>query len=93
MDDEQLIISTFKNKSVKDDFSVLVTKKKIQNRSYSFLAGQYYPTKMIYVPITEDEYDQKIRSLYQDINELFAKGHELEEQIKTIIGELKYDGA
>lgn len=91
-DDEQLIINTFKNKSVIDDFSALVTREKIQNRSYSFLAGQYYPTKMIYVPITEEEYKHQMTDLCNDINTLFEKGHKLEDEIKATMGELKYDG-
>lgn len=92
-DDEQLIINTFKNKDVVDDFSALVSKEKIQNRSYSFLAGQYYPTKMIYVPITAEEYEQQMANLCNEINELFKKGHKLEDEIKATMGEVKYDGA
>lgn len=92
-DDEQLIINTFKNKGVIDDFSTLVTREQIQNRNYSFLAGQYYPTKMIYVPITKEEYKQQMTDLCNDINTLFEKGHKLEDEIKRTMGELKYDGA
>ena len=46
-DDEKLIINTFKKQKSVDDFAALVTKKEIQNRSYSFLAGQYYPTNLL----------------------------------------------
>lgn len=90
-EDEWLIINTFKNKNVIDDFSVLVSKEKIQNRSYSFLAGQYYPAKMLYTPITRDEYNKQMDRLNEEIDKLFKKEHEIELQIKSIMGALKYE--
>lgn len=90
-EDERLIINTFKNKNVIDDFSVLVSKEKIQNRSYSFLAGQYYPAKMLYTPITRDEYNKQMDRLNEEIDKLFKKEHEIELQIKSIMGALKYE--
>lgn len=93
IEDEKLIIDTFKGKNVVDDFSALVTKEKIQNRSYSFLAGQYYPTKMVYVPISEDEFNENINKLSKEIADLFDEGNLLEKQIRKILGELKYDRA
>lgn len=89
--DEKLIINTFKLSEAVDDFSVKVTKDKIQERNYSFLAGQYFPTKMIYVSISEEEYHQKMDSLCKEIKELFDDSRKLEEQIEMVMEELIYD--
>jgi Type I restriction-modification system methyltransferase subunit len=90
-EDERFIISTFNNKVLVEDFSVLVTKEDIQGRNYSFLAGQYYPTKMVYIPISEEEYENNINKLRLDINNLFDESKELDKQIRVILEELKYD--
>lgn len=90
-EDEKLIINTFKKGKEIDDFSVRVDKKIMQERNYSFLAGQYFPTKMIYVSISEEEYRRKMSSLCGQIKELFEEGKVLEKQIEKVMEELIYD--
>lgn len=90
-DDEQLIINTFKQKEIIDDFSVVVGKKDVQEKSYSFLAGQYFKVKMEYVEITHKEFENTINTYMKNLNKYFLKGKVLQEEIKHKVGELRYE--
>jgi type I restriction enzyme M protein len=90
-EDEQLIINTFKNENEVDDFSALVTKEKIQDRSYSFSAGQYFPVKMDFSEITKQEFEDEIGKLTKEIEELFELNEKYENKIKNDLGALRYE--
>ena len=90
-DDEKLIINTFKQKATVEDFSELVTRQKIQKRSYSFSAGQYFPVKMVCSEVTSQEFSEEMRKLTKEIEELFVLSRKYEGEIKESLGALVYD--
>ena len=53
----EMIQNTFINREVIDDFSVVVGIKEIQNKKYSFSAGQYFDIKMEQIDISEEEFN------------------------------------
>ena len=90
-DEVSKIIDTFIGKEQIDDFSVLVTKEQIQEKGYSFSAGQYFEVKIEYVDITAEEFEKRMSDYKNSLADKFAKGHELEQSIMEQIGGLFYD--
>ena len=84
------IIDTFVNHKVVDDFSVSVTKKQLEEKNYSFSAGQYFEVKIEYVDITAEEFESKMNGYKASLAEKFAKGHELEKSIMEQLGGLRF---
>ena len=85
------IEDTFINRTVTDDFSVLVIKEQLQDKNYSFSAGQYFEVKIEYVDITAEEFEAKMNEYKTSLAEKFQRGHELEQSIMEQLGGLKYD--
>lgn len=85
-----LIIDTFLNKKIIDDFSVIVEYSKIKQK-YSLAAGQYFDVKIEYIPLTEDEFNNKISVYKKELNMLFEEGRELDKQIIEGLEKLEYD--
>lgn len=90
-EDEQLIVNTFKKKEQKDDFSVVVKRKDVLKKNYSFSAGQYFEVKIEYIELTKDEFNQKMNTYITNLERYFSNGQSLEEEIKQQLGELKYE--
>ena len=86
----KLIEDTFINQDVKDDFSVKVSYDDIKNKGYSFSAGQYFEVKIEYVDITAEEFEAKMDEYKSSLNEKFQKGHDLESEILSRLGGIKY---
>ncbi len=84
------IENTFINKEVIDDFSVIVSYDDLENKNYSFAAGQYFDVKIEYVEMTQGEFEAKIKTYEDELDRLFARGDELNEQIKDQLLFLKY---
>lgn len=72
-EDEQYIINTFNNKILVEDFSVLISKKQVQERNYSFSAGQYFEVKMEFIELTQEEFEQKITAFSLKLEKLFLE--------------------
>ena len=85
------IENTFINKEVVDDFSVLVKYEDLEKKNYSFAAGQYFDVKIEYVEMTQEEFEEKIKSYEETLDKLFAEGDELNKQIKEQLKRLKYE--
>ena len=85
------IIDIFLNRTVEDDFSVIVPLEDIKGKNYSFSAGQYFEVKIEYVDITEEEFKEKMDGYMASLTEKFQKGHELEKSILEQLGGLEYD--
>lgn len=85
------IENTFINQEVVEDFSVKVSYDDIANKNYSLSAGQYFEVKIDYVELTQEEFNQKIATYTQNLENLFSEGKSLEEEIKSFLGELKYE--
>lgn len=90
-DDEiSLIVNTFLNREVVDDFSIIVDYTKLKQK-YSLAAGQYFDVKIEYVPLTEEEFNQKMSEYKAELTKLFDEGRELDKQIMEGLGKLHYE--
>ncbi|MEG0915618.1 MAG: class I SAM-dependent DNA methyltransferase [Myroides sp.] len=89
--EEQLIIDTFNNKNVIDDLSVVVTKKEIEVKNYSFSAGQYFEVKIEHVDITPEEFTAKMKTFESNLANLFSESKDLEKEIQNKIKILRYE--
>ena len=83
------IIDTFLDRTVEDDFSVIVPFDSIKEKNYSFSAGQYFEVKIEYVEITAEEFEAKMEEYKKSLSERFQKVHELEVSILEQIGGLR----
>lgn len=89
--EEQQIIDTFNNKTIVDDFSVVVPYDEIKAKNYSLSAGQYFEIKIEYVDITQDEFDSKFQEFESNLNTLFDESNNLEKQIQLNLKGLSYE--
>ena len=90
-DDEiSLIVNTFLNREVVDDFSIIVGYTKLKQK-YSLAAGQYFDVKIEYVPLTEDEFNHKMSEYKAELTKLFDEGRELDKQIMEGLDKLHYE--
>lgn len=87
----QSIIDTFANSEEKDDFSVLVDYEQIEQKKYSFSAGQYFEVKIEYVELTQEEFNSKMAEYTDNLKELFAEGDKLQQEILEQLKKVKYD--
>ena len=81
--EEEMIINTFNAKEVADDFSVVVSYKDIQSKNYSLSAGQYFEVKIEYVDISQDEFEDKLKSFSSNLDKLFHSSRIVEDEIKV----------
>ena len=83
-----LIIDTFNHCQEIEDFSVLVSLDEIEQKNFSFSAGQYFKVKIEYVDLSPEEFRQKICNFQSDLQKFFDEGHRLEgdiiKQLKTL---------
>ena len=84
------IVNTFAKQEVIDDFSVEVTYDQLKEKNCSFSAGQYFEVKIEYVELTEEDFNNKMREFTNNLNQYFAEGKQLEDEIKQRLGEIKY---
>jgi len=82
------IVSTFRDKTALEDFSVAVTYDEIINKGYSLSAGQYFDIKIEHVDITADEFKCSMDEHKQKLDDMFSESQRLEtlilEQIDRI---------
>lgn len=85
------IIDTFVNRTVEDDFSVIVSFDALKEKGCSFSAGQYFEVKIEHVNITAEEFQSQMDSHRNNLFELFATGNKLQETILKQMGMLTYE--
>ena len=85
------IIDTFIDRTVEDDFSVIVSFDALKEKGYSFSAGQYFEVKIAHVDISADEFQTRMDGYKNSLASRFAKGHELGASIIAQMGELRYE--
>lgn len=90
-DEEEEIIDHFNNKTVKDDFSVVVSYDDIKAKNYSLSAGQYFEIKIEYVDITQEEFESKLKGFEDSLSSLFAESKTLETEIQKNLKRLNYE--
>jgi type I restriction enzyme M protein len=97
-EEENRIISTFRAASTQafnlhqssDDFSVVVSYEQIQDKNYSFSAGQYFDVRIEYTDLTPKQFAAKMDGFKHNLDSLFAESKELEKEIKKRLEGLKY---
>lgn len=85
-----LIVNTFLNRKVVDDFSIIVDYTKLKQK-YFLAAGQYFDVKIEYVPLTEEEFKTKMSEYKAELTKLFDEGQKLDKQIMEGLSKLHYD--
>lgn len=81
-DDIEKIVNTAVDRKDVQDFSIIVSLKNIKDKNYSFSAGQYFPVKIEYVKLTQDEFKGKMNKYRAKLIELFNNSEELDNKIK-----------
>jgi len=87
----QQIINVFNAVEIKEDFSITPTFDQIKLKNYSFSAGQYFDIKIEYVDITKEEFSKKICDFSNNLDELFTKSKQIENNIKENLNKLNYE--
>lgn len=90
-EEEQKIISTFRNQEIIDDFSVVLSYSEIKAKNCSFAAGQYFDIKIDYVDITAEQFEAQMTEHLTKLNEMFRQSHELEKDIMQQLEKLNYE--
>jgi type I restriction enzyme M protein len=86
------IIDTFINRTVEDDFSVIVSFDALKEKGCSFSAGQYFEVKIEHVEITEEDFQNRMDQHITRLCECFERGHKMETAIIANLEELHYAG-
>lgn len=73
------------------DFSVVVDYDKIEQKKYSFSAGQYFEVKIEYVELTQEEFKNKMNEYTEKLTKLFAEGNALQAEILEQLRKVKYE--
>jgi len=89
--EEEKIIETFNKKEAVDDFSVLVSYEELEEKNFSFSAGQYFEVKIDYVEINSVEFHQNILRIKEDLDGLFRQGNNLSESILENLKSLDFE--
>lgn len=90
-EDEQKIINAFKTREPIEDFSSIVSYEDIKDRNYALSAGQYFNVKVEYVDISEDEFKEKISKYQTELNQLFEKSSELDQEISNLLKDVRHE--
>lgn len=91
LSDEELalIVKTFVENNEVDGFSTAVTTEQIQEKHYSWAAGQYFRVDLKSVEISAKEFKKQIGELKISISDKFAKSKTLEDKIQSGLEALK----
>lgn len=76
-DDIYKIVGTFHNRLSVDDFAVSVTYSDIEQKNYSFSAGQYFDIKIEYRDVTEAQFKANIAEHKKMLSHLFKESDRL----------------
>jgi type I restriction enzyme M protein len=72
-------------------FSIGVTYEQIEQKNYSFSAGQYFEVKIDFLEIKPEEFNSQITLVKKNLKDLFEISKDLEEQIIKQIEKLEYE--
>lgn len=85
------IVNIFNNKESVDDFSVAVTYDEIKEKKYSLSAGQYFDVKIEYVELTQEEFNEKMGTYQNQLQEYFSESNKLQKEILNQLGKIKFE--
>ena len=93
LSDEELnrIIDCFNNSSAEKNFSSVVDFSEIQQRGYSFSAGQYYKVEIEYKQITKDEFEKQVAEYSDVLRDSIVRRSELEGDLLKFLEGVKYE--
>lgn len=84
------IIDVFTSEAEVEDFSVVVDYENLKKK-HSLAAGQYFPVKIEFVPISENDYHKKINTVLSNYKTLTEKNNTLDNQITSLSSKLKFN--
>lgn len=90
-DEISRIIDTFNTGEATDDFCVAVSYEDIENKKFSFSAGQYFEVKIEYVELTSKEFAHRMDEFTVRLNTLFTESNRLENEIMVQLERVKYE--
>lgn len=91
LEEEKLIINTFNNHLIIEDFTIVVSYDQIKEKNYSFSAGQYFDVKIEYTDISTKEFESKIDGFKNNLVKLLDDSKVAEAEILKQIGNLKHE--
>ena len=87
---EERIITTFEKREAVDSFAVVPSYDEMEEKGYSFSAGQYFDVKIEHVDITPEEFKQKMSAFMAEFNELSAQSAKLDAEIRNQMSFLEF---
>ena len=90
-EDIKKIVNTAVEKKDVDEFSITVSLDEIKEKNYSFSAGQYFPVKIEYVKLTQDEFEKEMDNYQKTLNQLVDDGKKLERSIQDSLKNINYE--
>ena len=91
LNDEDKIINTINNNEHIEDFSIIVNRNKIIEKTYSFGAGQYFNANIQYSELSPNEFEEKMRRHRANLKKLFEEEKDLESKIFDCLMNLEYE--
>jgi type I restriction enzyme M protein len=92
-EEQQQIVETFRAKKSVDHFSVAVNYEKLEEKNYSFSAGQYFEVKIEYVKISEKAFQEKIVKFSTEIDGLQDQSRKIEKSVSSTLTSLRLNEA
>ena len=89
--DEQLIIDTFKKHAAVDGMAAVPNYEDMEEKAYSFSAGQYFGVKIAYQDITGEEFANRISAFSAKFAEMMTRGAQLDKEIQEQTKKLRYE--
>ena len=68
---------------------MVVSYDELEAKNYSMLAGQYFEIKIEYTDISEDQFQKKLESYQNNLNELFENSKKLNNEIRNNLKNIK----
>lgn len=84
------IISTFKEDSETDDFSVRVPYSKIAEMGYSFSAGQFFKVRIKYVELNEEEFKKEMTNYKTTLSQAITANNNFKEKLIKDLEDIYY---
>lgn len=85
------IVSTFLQHENVEDFCQIVTFEEMEQKNFSFSAGQYFEVKIEYVELTAEEFNAKIDAHSRNLDRMFAESKKLQEDIIIQLKSVRYE--
>lgn len=85
------IVETFNAAREEDGFSVLAGYKDIEEKRYSFSAGQYFEIKIEYADLTPEEFAAEVGERMARLRALWDEGAKLQAQIEAQMKKVRFE--